>query len=88
MKKLMIKASKDGDIMMTKSRNILNAAKKLLDLMEDTPSGFLDANDLGPLYEELIETIPGFDLAIKSGNIVYSKDSTRRIARSVDDFEW
>lgn len=88
MKTMIIRASKDRDIIVTKGRNILNAAKKLLDLMEDTPSGFLDANDLGPLYEELIETIPGFDLAIKSGDISYSEDSNSSIARSVDDFEW
>lgn len=49
-----------------RAERILKLAKELLDAMEDTSSGFVDNNDLGDLYEELIETIPAFQMAIRS----------------------
>ena len=73
--KKMIKSSSDE---YAKAENHAKTIKKygqlLLDAMENTPSGFLDANDLGPLYEELIEVLPSLDFAIKSESVEYRKD--------------
>lgn len=71
MKRVIVKAASDSDKMYNKANKILSAAKNLLDLMEDTPSGFLDNNDLGSLYEELVETIPAFQFAIRSKDLEY-----------------
>ena len=72
MKKFVVAAgSADKDVIYKKAERILKSAKDLLDYMEDTPSGFLDNNDLGDLYEELIETIPAFQIAIRSKSLEY-----------------
>lgn len=52
-----------------RAERILKLSKELLDAMEDTPSGFIDNNDLGDLYEELIDVIPAFQLAIRSKSL-------------------
>jgi len=71
--KKMIKASAADDkaIAMQKARVIKTKAQELLDVMENTPEGFLDANDLMQLYDELIDTLPALDFAINSGEIEY-----------------
>lgn len=59
MKKVIRASYDDYDINNPKrAYQILAKSKELLDLMEDTTSGYLDKYDLGSLYEELIETIP------------------------------
>jgi len=55
-RKITIKASDSLD--KSKLGKIITKMKELLDVMEDTPSGFLDEHDLGELYERLIEDIP------------------------------
>ncbi len=54
-----------------KASKILRAAQSLLDLMDDTPYGFLDNNDLGVLYNELVDTIPSLSRSIDNGSIEY-----------------
>lgn len=81
MKKMIRAASADQDRAMECARKIYSKSKELFDVLEDTPSGFLDANDLGPLYEELLDVIPAIAFAIKSRTVEYQKDETGRIAR-------
>lgn len=50
-------------------KKIVKAAQALLDVLEEADENFLEANDLKGLYDELIETLPGFDFAVKSGSI-------------------
>ena len=71
--KKMVKASAGDDkaIAMQKARLIKTKAQELLDAMEMTPEGFLEANDLMQLYDELIDTIPALDFAINSDGIEY-----------------
>lgn len=64
-------ASSESTKMYAKAEKILKASKELLDMMEDTPSGFLDNNDLGDLYEELIETIPAFQMTVRSKKLEF-----------------
>lgn len=52
-----------------KARKILKAGKDLLNLLEETPEGFLKDNDLQQLYDELIEVLPALDFAINDGSI-------------------
>jgi len=40
-----------------RAKQILDKAEALRDLMEDTTSGYLEKYDLGPLYEELLNSI-------------------------------
>lgn len=63
MKKITISASIDKS---SKGEKILKAAKNLLDLLEDTEEDFLEDNDLMDLYDELIETIPAFQMSIRT----------------------
>lgn len=80
--KKMIKSSSDGYVeAMKHAKTIKKYGQLLLDAMENTPSGFLDANDLGPLYEELIEVLPSLDFAINSGSVEYGKDEYGVISR-------
>lgn len=72
--KKMIRASITKDDATRHATMIKNKAQELLDAMENTPSGFLDANDLGALYEELIDVIPALSMAINSGNVSYQED--------------
>lgn len=67
--KRVVKASMANDRAYRNARTILKKAQELLDAMENTPSGFLDANDLGDLYECLINDIPALSFAIESGII-------------------
>ena len=52
----------------------ISAMKDLLDAMEDTPSGFLDANDLGTLYNELSDSVYGLSVTIDDDLLRYEKD--------------
>lgn len=70
MRKIIRAAYTDESKAYTKAKRIQQAASNLLDIMEDTPSGFLDNNDLGPLYEELLETIQTLDYAIESHKLI------------------
>ena len=54
-----------------KAREILRVSKVLLNLLEDAPGDFVKNNDLLPLYEELIETVPNLQYNIRSGNLEY-----------------
>lgn len=40
-------------------------------MLEDTPELFLQYNDLMDLYDELIETIPAFQIAVKSKKLEF-----------------
>ena len=68
-KRTIVKASTAEDRAYSKARGILKAMQDLFDRLEDTPSGFVDANDLGPLYEELVDAIPALSFAIKSDSL-------------------
>ena len=58
------KAKSDAD-------KILKAAKNLLDIMDATDEDFIQQNDLGDLYDCLIEDIPALQVAIRSNNLFY-----------------
>ena len=60
-----------ADSMERKAQKILKASQDLLDMLEDTPDGFLENNDLGDLYDELIETIPAFAMIVRSKSLEY-----------------
>lgn len=69
MKRIVVAASTDKDFAYRRAERILKLSKELLDAMEDTPHGFLDNNDLGSLYEELVETIPAFQMAVRGKSL-------------------
>lgn len=69
--KTVIRASASYELSYRKAEKILKASKTLLDLMDSSPEGLLENNDLMPLYDELIETIPALDLMIKTGKLEY-----------------
>ena len=46
------------DVKVRQAKQVLWASKRLLDVMEDCSAGVLDEFDCGPLYEELVQTIP------------------------------
>lgn len=81
MKKIVRASSQEYLKAVTHAKTIKKYGQLLLDAMENTPSGFLDANDLGPLYEELIEVLPSLDFAINSGSVEYNKDNYGVISR-------
>ena len=58
------KAYRDGE-------KILKAAKDLLDLLDSTEEDFVENNDLGSLYDELIETIPAFQMSLRSKSLEF-----------------
>ena len=72
--KRIIRAASDQAKAQAMAQHILEKAKVLFDTMEDTPTGFIDANSLAPLYRELGETIQELSYAIESGDIEYSQD--------------
>lgn len=51
------------------ARKVLSAAKELLDVMDSTPGDFVDVNDLGDLYDELVDIIPMLQMAISNKTI-------------------
>lgn len=69
MKRVIKAASIAQNEALDRARKIKVKAQELFDIMEDSPSGFLDANDLGVLYDELIDVLPGLDFAIKSNTV-------------------
>lgn len=69
MKKMIKSSSIVQEAAMDSARKILSNSKKLLDIMDSSPTEFLAANDLMPLYDELIEVIPALDLAVKTGTV-------------------
>lgn len=79
MKKFIVASS--YETAMNHARVIKSKAQALFDALEDTPAGFLDANDLGPLYEELAEALPALDFAIKDKSIAYGVGDDGRITR-------
>lgn len=64
-------ASSESTKMYAKAEKILKASKELLDMLEDTPEDFLQNNDLIDLYDELIEVIPAFQMAVKSKDLEF-----------------
>lgn len=54
------------------ARKILTCGKQLFDLLEESPEGLIESADLNTLYDELVETLPALDFAIKSGQILTS----------------
>lgn len=66
-----VAASADSAKVYAKAEKILKASKELLDMMEDTPELFLQYNDLMDLYDELIETIPAFQMAVRSKTLQF-----------------
>ena len=40
-------------------------------MLEETPEDFLEKNDLMDLYDVLIETIPAFQMAVKSKGLEF-----------------
>ena len=71
MKRVISATSTDKDFAYRRAERILKLSKELLDAMEDTPDDFLDKNDLGSLYDELIETIPAFQMTVRSKSLEY-----------------
>ena len=71
MKRYVAAAYKDADLMHRKAEKILKASKDLLDMLEETPEDFLEKNDLMDLYDVLIETIPAFQMAVKSKGLEF-----------------
>lgn len=67
-------ASTDQTVAINKAKAINAQARKLLDLLEDTPSGFIDANDLEDVYTALLDAIPALDFAINTKTVAYEKD--------------
>ena len=65
-RKITVKASGMATSDKAKLGKIIQRMKDLLDAMEDTPSGFIDAHDLGDLYERLIEDIPAASFEYKN----------------------
>ena len=72
--KKVIKASIERDQAYKHANIILRKAQDLLDALDNTPSGFVDSNDLADLYQSLIDDIPALSFAISSGIIEYKKD--------------
>ena len=58
------KAYRDGE-------RILRAAKELLDIMDSTSSDIISNNDLLSLYDELVETIPALQVALRSKTLEF-----------------
>jgi isocitrate dehydrogenase kinase/phosphatase len=69
MKKVITSSFTQKKTMNNYGKKIVGAAQALLDVLEEADESFLEANDLRGLYDELIETLPGFDFAVKSGSI-------------------
>lgn len=67
--KRVIKAASERDKLIASAEKIFKTAQQLLDLMDDADEAFLENNDLMPLYEELIETLPALSMAIKSDSL-------------------
>lgn len=69
--KKVVKASATYEMAHRRASKILRAAQTLLDLMDETPGNFVEDNDLGPLYQELIDTIPALSMSLEEGNIYF-----------------
>lgn len=82
--KKVIHASDNEDyaIARRKADIILRKMRELFDALEDTPSGFLDANDLDQFYLDLSDTLRDFDYTVSDGNIAYRKDEFGLITRN------
>ena len=60
--KKVIKASTSTN----KAKAILKKAKELMNMLDAASDRFLNEHDLMPLYDELVETIPGLSRSISS----------------------
>lgn len=69
--KKVVKASATYEMAHRRASKILRAAQTLLNLMDEAPGDFVDANDLGALYQELIDTIPELSRSLDEGNIYF-----------------
>lgn len=71
MKKVIKASTSTYEMADRRARKILTAAKALLDVMDESPDRFIESNDLAPLYEELIDTIPALSMMIENDGLEY-----------------
>ena len=70
MKRFVVAASAAQREANAKADKIYRAMQTLFNLLEDTPDGFVDENDLSDLYDALLEDLPALKYAINSGSVM------------------
>lgn len=70
MKRVVMSAT-DRDRVYKDGERILKLSKELLDLLDSTSDSFVENNDLLGLYDELIETIPAFQMALRTRSLEF-----------------
>lgn len=69
--KRVVTAGTDKDKAYRDGERILKVAKELLSILDSTQGDFVEKNDLLPLYDELIDTIPAFQMAVRGKSLEF-----------------